>query len=108
MHRGTLLTLLLTGIAQGTLCVARESMGFQWVREHDIQVITPISIIVKSDDDLPPGHIAPLESIGGNPSDLEVATTVGLEIGLWIFLLATFGIAGIWFILSEISYLVGW
>jgi hypothetical protein len=32
---------------------------FQWVRVHDIQVITPISIIVKSHDDLPLGHIAP-------------------------------------------------
>ena len=75
---------------------------------HDIQDITPISIIVKSDDDLPPGHIAPLESIGGNPSDLEVAGQVGLEFGWWIFLLATFGIAGVWYILSDISYLTGW
>ena len=83
-------------------------MGFQWVREHDIQVITPISIIVKSDDDLLPGHIAPLESIGGNPSDLDVAAQVGLEIGWWIFLLATLGIAGVWYILSDISNLIGW
>ena len=75
---------------------------------HDIQVITPISIIVKSDDDLPPGHIAPLESIGGNPSDLDVAVEVGIEIGWWILLLATFGIAGVWYILSDISYLTGW
>ena len=75
---------------------------------HDIQDITPISIIVKSDDDLPPGHIAPLESIGGNPSDLEVAGQVGLEIGWWIFLLATLGIAGVWYILSDISNLIGW
>ena len=81
---------------------------FQWVRVHDIQVITPISIIVKSDDNLPPGHIAPLESIGGNPSDLDVAAQVGLEIGWWIYLLATFGIAGVWYILSDISYLIGW
>lgn len=62
---------------------------------------------VKKDSDLPPGFVAPMEP-ASNSTDWEVWAHLIFEIGWWGYLIATFGIVGVWYAWSDIMFIVGW
>jgi len=62
---------------------------------------------VKKGSDLPPGFVAPMEP-PSNSTDWGLWFDFFFNIGLWGYIIATFGLAGVWYVWSDIMFIIGW